>query len=349
MGINFIGFIEHTHPQHTTGKLYYVWMAINHSLQWKISPNCEDGQQIQMAKMSEQVQPWQLENTDAQYWSNIAYELEDIMAMFAHKFRGPLQSIQYNVEHDNHKKRTIEAVQTMTELLKIFSLISSDAETLRQKILQDKKGKGTLATVLVKSLSQAITQLLTVNNMDRIVQHYLAYAKKKAQIPSTATREQLMDDYLDVWENLQAEWENSFMQLVADDLICLTAFLQERFFPIQIVGVNDNLIHFKPYGATESVFIIVMTEIFLNTVKYYSSVTAEPVIVRWESQPEICKLVCENPTTQIERGSPKGSHKGHLFLKAIARKLQGNFTATLVQNHYKAEFSLPRHLLMGDI
>jgi hypothetical protein len=139
------------------------------------------------------------------------------------------------------------------------------------------------------------------------------------------------------------------MQLVADDLICLTAFLQERFFPIQIVGVNDNLIHFKPYGATESVFIIVMTEIFLNTVKYYSSVTAEPVIVRWESQPEICKLVCENPTTQIERGSPKGSHKGHLFLKAIARKLQGNFTATLVQNHYKAEFSLPRHLLMGDI
>jgi hypothetical protein len=27
VGINFIGFIEHTHPQHTTGKLYYVWMA----------------------------------------------------------------------------------------------------------------------------------------------------------------------------------------------------------------------------------------------------------------------------------------------------------------------------------
>jgi hypothetical protein len=294
-------------------------------------------------------EPWLSEakqgKTDAQYWLSIAYELEDIMAMFAHKFRGPLQSIQYNVEHDNQKKRTIEAVQTMTELLNIFSLISSDAETLRKKILQDKKGKGTLAAVLVKSLSQAISQLLTVNNMDRIVQHYLA----KAQLPSTATREQLMDDYLDVWENLQAEWENSFMQLEADDLTRLTAWIQERFFPIQIIGFNDNLIHFKPYGATESVFIIVMTEILLNTVKYYSSATAEPVTVRWESQPEICKLVCENPTTQIEHGSPKGSHKGHIFLKAIARKLQGNFTTTLVENHYKAEFSLPSHLLMGDI
>jgi hypothetical protein len=315
---------------------------------------------LKIANTADQVQanvqiskPWLSEakqgNTDAQYWLSIVSELENVMAMFAHKFRGPLQSIEYNVEHDNQKKRTIEAVRTMTELLNIFSLISSDAETLYEKILKDQKGKSTLATVLLKSLHQAISQLLTVNNMDRIVQHYLAYAKKNAQIPSTATRDHLMDDYLDIWENLQAEWEYSFMQLVADDFTCLTAWIQERFFPIQIIGFNDHQFHFKPYGATESVFLIVMTEILLNMVKYYSSATVEPVIVRWEFHQEFCKLVCENPTTQVECGSPKGSHKGHIFLKEIARKLQGNFTATLVQNHYKAEFSLPSHLLMGDI
>jgi signal transduction histidine kinase len=264
-------------------------------------------------------------------------ELEDIMAMFAHKFRGPLQSLQYNAEHEN---------QTMTGLLNIFSTVSTSASELRQKISQERQGDRTLASVLVKSLSMAITQLLTVNNMDKIVQHYLSYAQ--AQIPSTATREQLMDEYLDIWENLQTQWENSFMQLgvKSDDLTLLIAWIQERFFPIEIVGFDDNLIHFKQYGVTESVFIIIMTEMLLNAIKYYSSARAEPVIVRWESQKEVCKFVCENPTTQIERDSPKGSHKGHTFLNTIARKLQGHFAQTLEQDHYIAEFSLPSHLLI---
>jgi hypothetical protein len=90
-----------------------------------------------------------------------------------------------------------------------------------------------------------------------------------------------------------------------------------------------------------------MTEMLLNAIKYYSSTRAEPVIVRWESQKEVCKFVCENPSTQIERDSPKGSHKGHTFLNTIARKLQGHFAQTLEQDHYYiAEFSLPSHLLI---
>jgi signal transduction histidine kinase len=273
-------------------------------------------------------------------------ELEEIIAMFAHKFRGPLLNLQYNAEHKNQKKRTVKAVRTMTALLDIFSIISTDAVDLRQKISQDKQGDRTLITVLEKSLLLAIIQLLTVENMERIVQHYLTYAKKTAQLPSTATREQLMDHYLDIWENLQAEWENSFMEV--DDLTGISVWLQKNFFPIQIVGFNESPISFKRYGATESVLVIVMTEIILNAIKYYSATTAEPVIMRWEFQQDVCKLICENPTTQMESESSKGSHKGHSFLNRIAQKLEGHFTHTLVRNRYTAELTLPRYLFIEE-
>jgi len=281
---------------------------------------------------------------------NAKKELEEIMAMFAHKFRGPLLNIQYNANHENQKTRTIKAVQTMTALLDIFSTISTDDVKLREKISRDKRGDRTLTAVLVDSLLLAMPQLLIARHIKRIKQHYLSYAKKMARIPSMATWEQLSDDYLDILENLQVEWENSFMELAveSDNLTEMSMWIQERFFPIQIHGFDNNPIRFKRYGATESVLIIVMTEMLLNSIKYYSATTVQPIVVRWEFQPDISRLICENPTTHKESNSPKGTHKGQSFLNMIARKLGGNFTTILKQNRYTAEFNLPRHLLIEE-
>jgi len=277
-------------------------------------------------------------------------ELEDIMALFAHKFRGPLLNIQYNANHKNQNTRALKAVQTMTALLDIFSTISTDDIKLREKISQDKRGDRTLTGVLVESLLLAMPQLLIARHIKRIKQHYLSYAKKTGQIPSTATWEQLTDDYLDILENLQIEWENSFMELIfeSSDLTDMTLWMQKRFFPIQIQGFNNNPICFRHYGATESVLIIVMTEMLLNSIKYYSATTIQPIVVRWKFQQDRCLLTCENPTTQKESDSSKGTHKGQSFLNMIARKLEGIFTTNLKQNRYTAEFNLPRHLLIEE-
>lgn len=282
---------------------------------------------------------------------NAKKELEDIMAMFAHKFRGPLLNIQYNAQHENQKTRTLKAVQTMTALLDIFSIISSDDIKLREKILLDKQGNRTLITVFFESLSLAIPQVLIAKHMVRIQQHYLSYAKKTEQIPSTATWEQLSDNYLDILEKLQVEWENSFMELEveSDDLTEISMWIQERFFPIQILGFENNPIRFKHYGTKELILIIVMTEMLLNSIKYYRATTmVEPIIVRWKFQQDRCLLTCENPTTQKESDSRKGTHKGQSFLNMIARKLEGSFSGVLKQNRYIAEFNLPRHLLIKE-
>ena len=129
------------------------------------------------------------ENADAQIKLEKAYtqiealekakqELEEVMGMFAHKFRGPLRSIRNNLDYDSPKQATLESVQTMGGLLDIFSIISSNAQKLREQLQQDRQGNGTLLTVLKKSLSLAIEQLLSIDNIDIIRQHYLNYAKE---------------------------------------------------------------------------------------------------------------------------------------------------------------------------
>ncbi|MEN8219732.1 MAG: hypothetical protein ABFS56_25955 [Pseudomonadota bacterium] len=320
----------------------------------KIYTAQNDHKQEDIAKLEEQEDIAKLEEQKAiaklKEQEKAKQELEDIMAMFAHKFRGPLLNIQYNAKHDNQKTRTIKAVQTMTALLDIFSTISTDDIKLREKISQDKRGDRTLTGVLAESLLLAMPQLLIARHIKRIKQHYLSYAKKTALIPSTATWEQLTDNYLDILKKLQTDWENSFTELAAkyDNLTEISMWIQERFFPIQIQGFDNNPIRFKRYDATESVLIIVMTEMLLNSIKYYNATTVQPIIVRWEFQQDRCLLICENPTTQMESDSPKGTHKGQSFLNTIARKLEGNFTNNFKQNRYIAEFNLPRHLLIEE-
>jgi TPR repeat protein len=276
-------------------------------------------------------------------------ELEDVMAMFAHKFRGPLQSIRYNAEHSNHKKITIQAVQTMAGLLKIFSTIATDAQQLRLKLQQDMQGEGTILSVLEKALLPVIQQVLTIDNAKKIRQHYLGYAKKTGQVPATITRKQWVEDYFQLEEQLQAAWEESFSALLeAPRLDKIVAWIEERFFPLEVTGFNNDAIHFERYGATESTLIIVLTEMLLNAVKYYSSKTGEPVRLDWKTGTEFAYIVCENPSSRDERSIDKGSKKGHKFLNTIARNLQGDFPEPLPKNPYRVEWQIPMDLLMRN-
>ncbi len=68
-------------------------------------------------------------------------DLEDIMAMFSHKFRSPLDAIIYNTNHENNPKMYIEAAQTMRGLLDIFSIISTNEKDLQEKIKGDNRGE----------------------------------------------------------------------------------------------------------------------------------------------------------------------------------------------------------------
>jgi hypothetical protein len=276
-------------------------------------------------------------------------ELEDIIAMVAHKFRGTLQSIEYNVEHDNVKKRSLDAVHTMRGLLNTLSIISISEERLRNQLKQDVQGESTILFVLEKSLAMAISQLLTVYNTNKISQHYFAYAKRTGQISTTTTRLAWENDYFDLEEQLQTKWENSFSKLLNKPrLDKILTWTTERFFPFKIHGFEDNSIHFKHYGATESTLTIIMTEMILNAIKYYASDAPIPLQIHWHCRDNLCGFVCKNPSLREERRLDKGNGRGHTFLSLIAKKLGGDFPKPPFQDNYVAEFSIPTQLLMEE-
>ncbi|MEK8020884.1 MAG: tetratricopeptide repeat protein, partial [Candidatus Parabeggiatoa sp.] len=275
-------------------------------------------------------------------------DLEDIMAMFAHKFRGPLQKIEYHVEKGHPAKRSLDAIHTMRGLLDIFSVISTNPTQLRDLLKQDRQGKGTLLSVLEKSLILAIYQLLSINQVDKIRQHYFAYAKRMGQIPSTITRLVWEDEYFELEEQLQSEWEDKFTTLLNDShLDDIVAWMDKRFFPIHIQGFTDNPIRFACHGTTVSVLTIVMTEMILNAIKYYASENRIPLQLQWYCEKDVCHFVSQNPTA-IEEQSGKGSGRGHKFLGLIAKQLGGDFPKPRFQDDYVAEFCMPTHLLIEE-
>jgi TPR repeat protein len=272
-------------------------------------------------------------------------ELEDVMGMFAHKFRGSLQSIEY-LEKD---ETILEDVHTMDGLLNIFSLISTDASIIREKLLQDMEGEGTLLLLLEQTLIMSLASVLALKNREKIRQHYINYANKTEQVPISTTRKQWKTNHLDLELQLQKEWQHSFIELKRQpSLDKIITWLNERFFPIEIQGFAEVPIHFERYGATESILLVIMPEIFTNVLKYYASETRQAVQLHWNCGTQFCQFLCTNPTTYKEQRIGKGSGKGHHFLSLIARKLGGNFPAPPFVENYAVEFNIPNYLLMEN-
>ena len=278
-------------------------------------------------------------------------ELEDMMSMFAHKFRSPLDAIVYNTNHENNPKVYIEAAQTMRGLLDIFSIISTDDEFLKRKLKDDMQGKGRLIDVLNSTLKMALLHLLSKSAVDKIRQHYMSYAIQHSKVDNQITRKIWYDDYYKLESSLQLEWEESFSNLIShpfnlDDQL---KWIEQHFFKLEVIGFDHDDIQFKEYGVTESFLVILLNEIIINAFKYYSSNTKKAVVLKWVDDCDHQTIECHNPSTRLERMSSKGSGKGHTFFSALARKTNSHFIKPEYQDNFVIKFGIYNQLLKDEI
>jgi len=275
-------------------------------------------------------------------------ELENTMALFAHKFRGSLRNIRYYIEKQPSSAKALQSIQIMDSLFDVFSWLSGDVKILHQKLQQDQQGKNSLLEVLNQSLIAVISQVLPQDKMDLIRQYYFQVALQQKHIPQSAKINELEEQYLDEWEHLQRDWEQNWLVLLENPhLDALKTWLAEHFFPIEIIGFEHTPIYFAQYGAKNSLFFIFMTELFLNAVKYYHSAEKQPVQFIWHKpHNDFYCFECTNPAFS-DNAQTKGSHKGHSFLNLIANKLKGKFKISFNNQQYSGKLYLPKHYFNG--
>lgn len=273
-------------------------------------------------------------------------ELNNLIAMFAHNFLGTLQCIRSNAEHDNNPKIHLKTVKMMSGALTAFSIISADDDKLIEQLKQDNAGETNLLQNLANNLALAVSQLLSKTNKDKIINIYLNYLQKTAQIKPETNGEDLRfnEDDWGKWQALQHQWDDEFNALFSEhvELSTLTKWINDNFFPIEIIGFEDYPIHFKEYGITDSIFLVVLMETLVNALKYIDVKANKPLILRLGKQNNTYQLSCENPSQQE---SYRGTHKGMDFLQTIAHKLNGEFISESSENTFKSTFSIPAQLL----
>jgi TPR repeat protein len=273
--------------------------------------------------------------------------LEDMMALFAHKLRAPLQHIEYNVKNHNNPQQTLRDVESMQRFLNIYSFISSHGQQLQQKLLQDNHGKGRLIDVLKRSFIDAMIPLLSSGNRVKIKQHYLHYAKKNRLVPEKTKLKQWDSDYLQIGQQLQAQWFDEFYQLTESaSFSAIQNWFNQHFFSIDIQGFDVDNIQFKPFSITEEVLVALLTEILLNMVKYYHASTVLFASLHWYCDDRMCTLTASNPSSVFEQKLDKGSQKGQDSVQTIVRKIGGDFRVISQGDSYQAILSIPATLLI---
>jgi tetratricopeptide (TPR) repeat protein len=274
-------------------------------------------------------------------------ELEDIMAMFAHKFRGPLQNIIWNVDHSNKVKVLQEAVRTMSGLLDIFSTVSTSSEHLQQKLIADKKGDSCVMEILKKSIVLAVSQGLSHRNIQKSRQHYIRFAKKERLVPENITRQHWNEEFYEIEANLQKDWETEFMDFLdLSDPVSMLDWIEQHFCKFEIEGFDADDTQFQKYGPKESIMIIIFVEMLLNALKYYDSDKKQPIKVLWKNKGEHYDFVVENPSSPKERDIDKGSGKGHHFLRKISIKLGHEMPELVFADTFIVSFPFDNKLLV---
>lgn len=274
-------------------------------------------------------------------------EQEDVMALVAHKFRGSLDRIIYNTEHENSPWVHREAVSTMRGLLDIFSLISANTNLLRRRLQQDHKGDASLEQVTIRSLGLALGHLLSRRGSERIQQHFLTYARVTGLVPPATRLRDWHERYQRIGESLRGEWEKSLMELLSQpNLAALCDWVGVRFFPMNIVGFGDTTMHFNPYGATESFLTILLTEAFTNLFKYSVCSDQRDARAWWSHTGNYVELGFSNPTTPSAAAMVKGSGRGHDFLRLLTEKLGGMVRANSDGQTFTLVLQLPANLFL---
>ncbi|MFZ2724705.1 MAG: tetratricopeptide repeat protein [Methylococcaceae bacterium] len=273
-------------------------------------------------------------------------ELNNLIAMFAHNFLGILQSIRSNAQHENNPKIHLKNINMMSSALTAFSIISADDDKLIEQLKQDNTGDTTLQQNITNNLALAISQLLSKTNKDKIINLYLNYLRKTQQIAIDTDSETLREnkDYRKKWQALQHQWEDEFNALFSEnvELSALQKWIETNFFPVQIIGFDNYTIRFKEYGITDSIFMVIFTEIILNALKYSDVSQNKPFILMLCKDNQYYQFTCENPSAQE---TDRGTHKGMDFLNAIARKLNAQLITETTENSFKTTFIISAELL----
>jgi signal transduction histidine kinase len=280
------------------------------------------------------------------------HELEDLMAMFAHKFRGPLDSLDFNFQHGLEKSKFIRALETMRGLLDTFSIISTNPENFKKKLRIDSFGSQTIEADIVNSLEFVLSHLTTIGRQSYIRQHYFDYARKQNLIDDSVNIREWNADFFDKEAELQKIFSDKVFDESNSKSLCSTLFLVEQlFFKLELNGFDDDDIRYAPFGVKSSFLTILFSEIFTNAFKYYHSSTKESVIMNWTVDNSYVRIECYTPSNKLEYNNMKGSGKGHHFLKTISEMVGGSFNFSYPQvnsNLCITEISLPRNLFLNS-
>jgi hypothetical protein len=137
----------------------------------------------------------------------------------------------------------------------------------------------------------------------------------------------------------------SLMERLPDaDLAALCDWIGERFFPFETQGYTACRVHFAPFGTTDSILTILLTEAFTNMPKYYASAENAPCRATWTMGEDLVSLSFRNPTTSSAAAMVKGSGRGHDFLRLLTQKLGGNATAERAEGAFTLVLTLPANL-----
>ncbi|MGB0128273.1 MAG: hypothetical protein WBP72_11600, partial [Rhodocyclaceae bacterium] len=276
--------------------------------------------------------------------------VENMMAMFAHQFRGSVGTILFNAEHQHDERLYLSIAHSMTGLLETFSVVSTSPEKLLGSLKDDSSGEGSPAAVLLRALKLALVQLLSTRNRRRMSPHYFAYAKRRGEAPAELRLSEWSRDRN--WQTrerqMQSQWEEDFGALIVDaDLDTVCAWIGAHVLPVRVEGFPHSAARFAQFGPKASLLTVVFTEVLVNAFKHTTPGTHDALVVTWTEEGNEITFSCTNPSTKETRmrEASKGSGRGHKFLGLIAEHLHGRFSMDVFTDTSCVRMSMPVEIM----
>lgn len=282
--------------------------------------------------------------------------VENMLAMFAHKLRGPIDSILFNTNHHRDERIYIDAAQTMNGFMEMASSISASPERIESSCREDVEGAASPLSVLVHSLKQALLSLLSGRNRLRMSPHYLAYAKKQGAAPMDLSMSTWMREktWVSLERELQSQWETDIGGLIATaDIEMMSDWMRAHLLPLSVKGFEVTSVRFSEYGLKASLLRVIFQELLVNAIKHATPGTQTPLILAWSEGCVDAKTIafsCGNPSTleSRRREKSKGSGRGHKFLELLAQNLGGQLKVDVMKNDSTVSFHIPQSLFKED-
>ncbi|MFW5450818.1 MAG: hypothetical protein ACKE9I_04385 [Methylophagaceae bacterium] len=274
-------------------------------------------------------------------------QLEDLMGLFHHKFRGPLSSIIFNAEHHNYDENVyLDAARTMNGMLDVFGFISTSSDRLLPELEKDLSGAGNFETLLNESLGLAVIQLLSRNAVSNISRYLHNCAIKNSLVDDVVSLASWRDDFEDEQEKLRQMWEEEIAEIMKESPNAIIDWVNGHLFPVTFIGIYVEDISFKKYGIKESILKILFTELFVNMIKYTDISSEQKMACQIQITEEYLSLNFSNPSSISSRRPGQGSGRGLKFIQLICNNIQADLAVNVRQNLSSVIIDLPKSLFM---